>query len=275
MESTNEIIGLGIAAPAAIAAVVFVLLRYALPADVAQRYATPVAFAVACIVGNFLSKSSPFIPERHWHWLPYLTIGAAIVGAVAASKSLRYFERLSLWVLAAAVAAWLLMPDWTILSLSSAFWVPAVLAAIVLETVVLEPLVAQAPPRTMMWALTITAIAVAVFIAGFVAIVFGQVALIPAASLGGCAVGSMFSRTASIQGIALPFVTTIGGWAFVGAVEPQRPLLFLLIAPLAPLALWCFVSGPLTQMRGVTAVCARLAAVSAILIVAAAATALA
>ncbi|MBA3312442.1 MAG: hypothetical protein M3552_03850 [Planctomycetota bacterium] len=268
MDLSIEYLGKAVAAPAAIALLLFVALRKTLPRDLALRYAGPVAFGAAMIAGCLLTGSVTFVPDRHWHWLPYLAFGASLIGGIAACESLRWFERAVLWLLASLVAAWLVVPDWASLSPSRGIWIIALVAGLAVLTASGEFLSVKVPAPTFLWSLILAATCVAGLIVGFVSLTFGKIAIIPAAALGGCLLGAMIDRTPTVRGLGLSYAVVIGGWAFVGTVEPQRPVLFLLIAALAPLALWCCVFGPVSRLRGWYALLAQTGVVAIVLTIA-------
>ena len=75
----------------------------------------------------------------------------------------------------------------------------------------------------------------------------------------GGVIGYTKSRTATERLFAS--VVIVGGAAFVGHIDPQPPLLPLLIVPCAPLALWACVYGPLGRLDGIKAHVAQTVAV--------------
>jgi hypothetical protein len=90
------------------------------------------------------------------------------------------------------------------------------------------------------------------------------------AALAGCWIAACLSKkAATARGLALAYAVTVGGWAFVGCIDPQEPIVGLLFAPLAPLALWCCVAGPLARLRGAASVAVSTAIVLAVLALAA------
>src|SRR5687767_14081269 len=54
----------------------------------------------------------PLVPERHWHWLVYLGLGAAMIGGLSAARELAWWERALATALVMFVAAWQLVPTW-------------------------------------------------------------------------------------------------------------------------------------------------------------------
>jgi hypothetical protein len=116
--------------------------------------------------------------------------------------------------------------------------------------------------------MTLAAGCVAVVIAANHSLTHGQAAAIAAAALAGCFAASCLSRDKAIgRGLCLPYAVIVGGWAFVGCVEPQPPLWGLLIAPAAPLVLWCFALPPLSRLRGYVAAAAQTGAFLVVLAV--------
>ncbi len=265
MNPTLTFFVFAIAVPAAIATILLAALRRLLPTDLGQRYAAPLAFGVACVTGYALTDAFVFPPERHWQWLPLLVLPSGLVSGIAAAKSLRLLERFVLWLLACLVAAWLIVPDWASLSPSRLVWIGGLVPALTLLAALLEPLATRVPNPSRFLSYAIAALGIAVLTAAFLSLTYGKLAIVPAASLAGCFLGSLGGRSGPAQGLGLPYAIVVGGWAFVATIDPPSPLWLLLVAALAPLALWCTAIGPTAQLRGWTAVVARLGSVIAVL----------
>lgn len=271
MNFALEIVGAGVIVPAVIALGAACVLYRVLPAELATRYAAPVAFALAYGVGYVLLPSwAELVPTRHWQWTAYLAIGAAAAGAIASSSGLLAWERWLLLATAALVSAWMLVPTWASLQPPRTVWIAMLTGYLFLLATLLTPLLAHFTPRTMLAYLALTAVGAAVLIAALVSVSYGRAAGLAAAALAGCWGAAFLSAKAvPSTGLALGFAVLVGGWAYVGCIEPQRPLLALLLVPAAPLALWCCISGPLARQRGLVAIAIQTALVLAVLIVAA------
>ena len=95
---------------------------------------------------------------------------------------------------------------------------------------------------------------VAMTIAATVSVKLDQVGGIAAAAMVGCGAAHFFySSRFMARGLIPAFTIVVGGLAVVGCVEPERPLVGLLLVPAAPLVLWACARGPLARARGVAA----------------------
>ncbi|MEX0717217.1 MAG: hypothetical protein WD066_11545 [Planctomycetaceae bacterium] len=242
-----EMFAYGVLAPALVAAVASCLARRVLPAATAARHAGAFAFSAGVCAGYaLLPEWAPWIPERHWHWLPYLAIGAAVVGPIALAEGVGWFERWMLLVPLAIVASWLLVPRWPNLDPPRTTLVPAVAGYFFLLAVLLDGLPDRVPGRMLPGALFVSAAVVATVILDQASVSLARAAGLSACALGGIA--AAFGRRATameLRGLVPAFATIVGGMAFAGCIEPTEPLFALLLIPAAPLALWFLAWGPL------------------------------
>src|SRR5262245_2345748 len=105
----KEALGLGVLLPAVVAAVVLLPLR--LRRGLGERTARllgGLAIASGFLAGYVGLGFAPLKPEDAWNWLPWLALGAAVVGLVHRPWLLATVVRLA----GAALAAWLLVPGW-------------------------------------------------------------------------------------------------------------------------------------------------------------------
>jgi len=252
MNSAIEIVGAGIIVPAAVSASTIWLSRRFLSAQTSARYSASVAFAAAFCVGYLLLPSwAGLVPKRHWHWTPYLALAAAAIGPNSVSSGRHRVRRWLLYLVTAFVSAWLLVPSWASLQPPRSVCVPLLTGYLFLLAALLEPLLCRLPAAAISAQLIVSAACAAVLIAGFVSVTYAQIAGIAAAALIGVWVATLFSSgAASVRGLSLAYSVTVGGWAFIGCIEPQQPAFGLLLAPIAPLSLWFCVCGPLSRLRG-------------------------
>jgi hypothetical protein len=266
MNSAIAIVGLRAVVPAAIAIAGYVLTRRLLAAETSNRYAAALAFGAGAAL---LTPGMELVPGRHWHWMPYLALGAAVIGPIAASNGLRAAERGLLFLLTAIVCAWLLVPRWASLAPSRAVWVPLLAGDLVLLAALLEPLFELLSARILLASLALAAACVAALIAAFVSVTYAGPAGSAASAMVGCWVVSLFGpASARVRGLGLAYSVVVGGWAFIGCIDPPKPLLGLLVAPAAPLALWACVRGPLSRPRGLAAVAVQFGLVLLVLAIA-------
>jgi hypothetical protein len=126
----------------------------------------------------------------------------------------------------------------------------------------LTPLCERIASKALLAHLTLAAAFVALAIAWQVSLRYGRPAGIAAAALGGCAAAAWFSsQRVAVGGLSLAYAIVVGGWAFIACIEPNPPAVGFLLAPLAPLALWCCARGPLARLRGPSAAGAQIALV--------------
>src|SRR5687767_9383371 len=114
MNLVIEIVGFGFIVPAMVSvAMVFVCQRF-LPKSISTRYMLAVSLAMGFLAGySFLPTWTKWIPTRHWHWLPYLTIVSVIVGGVSLARGVRLAERCLLYLILAIGSALVLVPHWS------------------------------------------------------------------------------------------------------------------------------------------------------------------
>jgi hypothetical protein len=270
MKFMIEILVYGGIFPAAIAVAIMCLSRRLLPESVSNRYAVAIAFAVAFFVGYALLPSwADLLPKRHWHWLPYLCAVAVVLGPVGLATGVHAPERWLLFLLLAIATAWAIVPTWPGLKPSRSVYVPSLAGYLLLLMTLIEPLPTRINGKLFMSMLTVASGSVAIALAVFVSVKFGQVAGIAAAAMAGCCVASFFhNHDSTTRGLVPAFAIIVGGLAFVGYIEPQQPLKGMLPVPAAPLALWASVWGPLARLRGVAAGAAQTAVVLVPLVIA-------
>ena len=144
MNLAIEILGYGGIVPATISIAVLFFARRFKTSSVCNRYAAAVAFALAFFVGCALLPSwSPFWPQRHWQWLPYLAAIAMVVGPVGLASGVCPRERWLLHLLLAIIAAWLLVPAWASLQPHRVAYVATLPVGLFLLSVLLDPLPAR------------------------------------------------------------------------------------------------------------------------------------
>ena len=107
-------------------------------------------------------------------------------------------------------------------------------------------------------------------VAAAVSLTYGQLSAAAAAALLGCSLVFSFSADPDhVRGLIPAYAAIIGAWAFVGCIEPADPVWGLLLAPAAPLALWCCAWGPPARLKGIYAVALQGAVVAIVLAAAA------
>lgn len=277
MTAEVEIVLRTIAAPAAVAFALPWLCRRVLPIGIGKRFGLSVALAAGFCVGYFLQPDAELIPERHWHWLPYLGLAATFVGR---SNAPSYFTWLA-WAALALASASLLVPTWTKLWPPRAINIPLLAVYLLMLMSLLAALPERLHGRTFAGLLTITATSVALLVTIGVTVKIGLVGLAAAAALAGCWAFTLLPAPASLnpgpqaglgrrvgaaakrgnspvetpsagiaRGLIPGFAVLIGGLAYIGTITPTTPLPIILLAPLTPLALWLFAAGPLAKLHG-------------------------
>ncbi len=252
-----------------------------LPAQFAGRYALGIALAAGFFVGYWLLPDwAALVPTKHWQWLPYLS-SAAVLGGLTLAGGVSWPERLIAYGALAVVAAWQLVPLWEELQPPRHYSVPLLAVYLAMIAAGLAVLPDRLLGPLFVGLLAASAGTVALLIAIGVSLTYGQVAAIAAAALAGCFLMSLWSKLTrrasegsaaqlptTIRGLIPVFIVLVGGLAFVGTIEPSPPLPAILLAPAAPLMLWLFAAGPLSRLKGLSAVAAQVTTVIVPLLIA-------
>lgn len=247
--------------PVAVAGGVGWILQRLIRSDASASIALTLGIAAGFFAGYLLVTPS-LAPQRHWQWLPYLGVAAATTGAAGiatrASAPLRWILFLAL----ASGSAFLLVPTWPTLQPPRL----ALMALLAIYFVLLMSLLDALPDRltgsSLPLLFALSAAAVAVLVAAEVSLTYGQLAGIAAAAIAGGYLSALLSKQApAARGAAPVFAILAGGVAFVGAIEPEQPVFGILLAPLAPLMLWCVAFGPLAKLNGFAAAAVQTIAV--------------
>jgi hypothetical protein len=238
-----------------------------------RRYAFAVPVAVGFVLGHWLNPDRlPLVPDRHWQWLPYLTLLVASVGGF--SRPERYWgERaaeIALLGFTVVAAVWLvptwesLQPPWPVMILLLCVYL------FVLPRLMLTwPYPAFFRNRRLLFLTTGVLFATVAYIAIEVSLKIGG-SLVPAvAAMSGVCLASLWLKRDNeigfqfeIAGLIPVFALIAGGGAFVGAIELPEPRYLLLFIPASPLMLWLFAFGPLAKFKGSTAIIAQTIAVA-------------
>lgn len=247
MQLAIELLG-----PAVLSVATLLIARLVLPEPAGRRYPAAIALGCGFFVGYALLPSwDGFTPTRHWHWLPYLGVAAMVLGPLALANGVYAVERLLLFALFALVTALLLVPTWSDLEPSRPAYIGILSGYLFVLMAALGPLPDHLPGRLFLPMLAGVSACTAALVAAFVSLTYGQVAGAATAALIGCSVAARFETAAMLaRGLVPGFVVIVGGCAFVGFIEPKPPLIGLLVAPAAPVALWTCAAGPLSQLGG-------------------------
>jgi hypothetical protein len=238
MSLAIELIVVGFLVPAMVAAsVVWGALRFD-TARRAERYALPCGVAAAWIIAYVLLPAwAALAPDRHWHWLPYLAAAAALVGPAGIAASRPPWRRWIVFLALAAGTAFLLVPTWDALRSARP-------ASIVILAVYLTTLMATVDrlPKWLSSAWLLATIALTGFaLAGVLAdgsVRYAQLAGIAAAAFTGCWLVVAWRRCGhalNSRSLAPIYSVLFGGLAYVGCVEPEEPLWWILLIPAVPL----------------------------------------
>lgn len=251
MSGLVELLAYGLLVPAAVAAAGYWLGRRLFPPRIGERWAAPLAVALGVMAAYALLPDwASLVPQRHWQWLPYLGLLAAVVGPAAQAAQRFLWWRYVIFLALAGVTAAFLVPTWP--SLAPSRPISIVLLATYLFAVM--ALVDALPDRLYGWpflmALLLTAFGLAALLAAEVSIRFGQLAGMLGAALAGLAVAARFTSLGDYRGTIPVFAVLAGGLAYAGAIEPELPAPALLLAAAAPLALWICARGPLAKIQG-------------------------
>ena len=253
MPLTIKDILFGLVTPAITACATFTVIQCLFLGPYRTRYATSLAQLAGFLIGYRLLSLGPWMATSHWHWLPVALIAAAVVGPVSCADGVGWMERLLLYLLVALVSAWFLVPTWDDLAPSRivhfAVWAPCVAVTAAL----LELLAKRSKDRILLTVLWATIVTTAVLLALSGSLRFAQIALAGAGSLFGIVITSWWRReAANMTGAGLQFSMLIVGSLLIGRVNSfsEVPLASYLLVPLAPISLWLFASGPLSNIDG-------------------------
>lgn len=217
---------------------------------IGRRYRIAAGVATGFSVGYLLLPDwAVWLPERHWHWMPYLIAAAAILGGAGAARGVRSIDRALLALVAAGMAAAALTPSWNDLQPSRAVLLPLIAAYLVSLAWLYVPLCVVLPVRTVLGHWILAQAVLTVLIAYFFSLRYAQLAAVSCAAAGGCWAAIFWGAGArAVRGAVPTLIVAAGGVAFVAAVEPTPFAWPLLLAPAAPLTLWLFVRGPLARL---------------------------
>jgi hypothetical protein len=194
-----------------------------------------------------------WLPDRNSEWVPWTTLGAAVIGPMVVASGLASLERWLLAGLASLAAAALIVPTWP--DLWPTRWVSmlAVTAAFTLLARGIDAVASRCPLRLVIASMSLTAWVAAMLIAASLSFTLAQSVVVTAAALAGASAALLFRPDErAVRAVALPYAVGIGGFCYVSAIEllPPAPMLIgLLFVPPAPLVLWLIATGPLAQKR--------------------------
>jgi hypothetical protein len=180
----------------------------------------------------------------------------------ATRRSLTHVWRLAGNLLTAGIAAWLLAPNWPNLEPPRYVYILLLAGFQFALITLLHSLPDRLFGRLFPLLLFAAASATAIVIAEPVSLTYGQIAGAAAAALCGCAVATCFGiRGPALRGLVPVYAVLLSGIAFTGSIEPEVPIYAIMLAPLAPLALWLCAYGPLSRLTGLKAAAVQIAVV--------------
>jgi hypothetical protein len=248
MSAELQFVLYSVAAPFAAAAGIGWLLSLVLPADVASRYALAAALATGMFAGYWLLSDdwAPLVPDRHWQWLAYLPLAAALIGGLSYASGVSIGERWFVFAVVAAIGAWLLVPTWANLWPPQAWSIPLLAGYLCLLMVLLTSLPDRLLGRLQLGLLVGASAAVAATIGADVSLRLGNVGVIAAVATAGCWIASWLlpadSIPTALRGVTPAFAVLVGGLSYAGAIEVQPLRLHMFVPATAPLLLWLFAA---------------------------------
>jgi hypothetical protein len=243
---------------AAIASLAIATLGQRFGSQRAEPFIPPVAIAIGYFLGYLALPRgwAALWPQagRSWQWLPYLGLAAAAVGFITAAAGNRrqLLRHLTVGGLALA-AAWLLTPHVPIVGLARPAIIFLLTCYLLLVAAPLQALPSRLLGHALLGLLAISAGVLAVLVGAEISFRLAQLAAIAAAALAGCLAARFFglsSTEPSVRSVIPMFGVLAGGLAFIACVEPEQPLLPLLLVPAAPLGLWLMIVGRLASLSG-------------------------
>ena len=253
MDQAFEMIGAGLIVPAVLATISTHLAHALLPPAVSRRCSLAIALALGYVAGYAcLPEWAEWLPTRHWHWLPPITIAAALVGPISFAQGVSLGERLSLSLLLAFVVACLIVPQWENLQPVRGRYIALLTIYLFVIAGGSAPLADRMKSRAWLGILLMVAAALAVAIFAVVSIRFGQLTGMLVAATFGMALGASWPRRdLSLRGVSFGFFVLAGSLAFISGLDPDPAVWELLGLPAAPLILWAtaYLPGRQTELR--------------------------
>lgn len=243
-------LGYGIALPLVVALFAMINLRWMLPADVAQRYSPAVAWLTGTLLGYWLLRLGPFVPQLHWHWLPWVMLGTFSIGVVGASRNLMLLDRLLLFLLGGLVAGWLLFPGWDTVWPPREQYFLGWVAYVVALALILNAQSERLAGSTFALVLTLTAVTGGVLLAHSGSLRFAQMLWAAAAACGGLTVAARLDKNSQhLDGFAFPFTLFVSAMMLIGHVNSfsKIPIYSYAFIPLAPCSLLILRGKPQSQ----------------------------
>jgi hypothetical protein len=241
--------------PALAGFVLFALISWLWPSDVARRYRCGVAFAVGSFIGFVLLPStSTLAPGQFYDWVLYLGILAALVSGLTRAEGVTRGERWTAVYIFAPLAAWFIVPQGFQPVPTWPIQFAGISLAVMLLTALVHPFPQLLPGRAFPWWIILVMASVSLLLFDQQSEKFGLMAALPAAALAGCGIAALLAgEPADWRSIVLPFVVFTVGYAYLGAVYPTEPNWRFILIPFAPLTLWICSVGPFSRLTGVRA----------------------
>jgi len=224
--------------PLAVALAICLFARRSLQHDQQLRAAGAFAVALGFGLAWLALPWASYAVERAWQWLPYLAVAAAGIGVFAGAAP-RASARASVGL--AALAAWLVVPDYPAVASAQPAWVAAVAVAIVLAWSVLEHAAERSDPRGVSLVLAIWVLASAALLERCGIMKFAQLAGVAAA----CAAPVLvcLRRPPALAGAVAPLAVVVPGLVLSGRFET--------FAEVPEWSFWCVLAIPLAVVVSV------------------------
>ena len=254
---TAKDIILGGLIPAAIVVAVCLLSARFLTRDFSRSIVANWAIAIAFVVGIRLLNLSPLTPATHWHWLPYIGLGCAILSPMIVYTNAAV--RCASAVIASGISAYLLIPDWDDLPQPRIVLISGFATVLVAVWAAIRPLPQHVERRSMAIVFAGSALGTALILTLAGSLRFGQIGGAIAAGFIGFMVAQLVDRKSDrLSDVSFLFTLLCGGAMLVGQLNSASdvPLVCFLIPPLTPLALWLCQVGPLSKLQGKTRIAA-------------------
>jgi hypothetical protein len=212
--------------------------RRFLAAGQSERSGLAIALAAAFFIGflAMFASTEALLPEQAWQWLPYVGIAAATAAALPFQHAvIRWPVLIGLSIIVGGT----LTPRWPIFGLGWPISIVVLIGYSLLVIALLELCSPRQGFRLRLGVLALDAAIVAAAVGAEVSIVYGQLAAVAAAGLAGCWASTFIPpkpAELSLRALTPVFSVLVGGVAFTACVEPEKPLLWLLVLPLLPLA---------------------------------------
>lgn len=248
--------------PAGISVACLFLLRLFLP----DRWATSIAFCGGFFTAYCFLEWAKVIPERHFMWIPWITILCLIPAAISLAEKIGVFERLTSFIPISAATAWFVMPTWSRLEDDRVTLLFGIGVTTWLLCIALELLARRMSPAWFLFLMTTIVGGTAATIMPFMSLKFGEIVMCAAGASAGVFLLNLKAAESQSARAMVPFfaiVLTTGVFISYVELDPAQHQFPGLLT--APVVLIPFVIGPLREQNSIGIKVAQVVLILAVL----------